>query len=167
MANDKLPPRRRSLRTVTPKKPPSEKPVESGVTKDTVKKRHPRRPRTYARRRHDEEESAIRAARSATISLETKNCGEGRVSLGTNAVPLPELMGGVDESKFHDGSSSDDSDTGATYHRKQGRKRRQEKDAEKESEEDNQKLADFMKQQKRFWNEVDEYLFEELEAEEG
>ncbi len=159
------PPRRPSLRTESPEKGTQNRPNDS--SKDVVldvgqilkAKRH-RAPRTYARKRPRAEKSAQLDARSATVSLDTRNCGEGRISLGTKALPLPVLAGGVgaEEDSFDpEFSSGEDSDSPPSRRRPNMKKRRGgAATKEDEATDEHAKLDEFLAQQKAFWDEVDE-----------
>lgn len=134
-----------------------------------LKTRRHRAPRTYARKRPRAQVSAQLDTRSATVSLETRNCGEGRISLGTKAVPLPMLAGGGgdDDSFDVEYSSGEDSDTYSSRRRRPARKRRGATSTKIEEPNDERtKLNEFLAQQKAFWEEVDDSsLVEEEEKE--
>lgn len=120
--------------------------VTGNVQEVVVQPRRQRPPRTYGRKRAGDETSALLAARSATVSLETRNCGEGRISLCSAAVPLLALE-----------DTTGDENSGATTSRKRaGRKRKDSEDTNKQAEEERIKLDEFMAQQKAFWEQVDD-----------
>lgn len=185
MAQHERLPKRRSLHTDTPAKTKpkapiidadededritevekSDKPDSVSTDKVTVNEaviqpRRSRPPRTYSRNRARDETSAVLAARSATVSLETRNCGEGRVSLGSAAVPLLALEDNDDGGDKNTGSTT-------TSRSRKGavRKRRDKRDSgDKQTEEEREKLDEFIAQQKAFWDEVDDSSLVEEES---
>lgn len=158
---------RRSLRISTPprgasrsktQKTAANAPDSTSIAVPIGKTQRPREERTYARKRPRAEAAALLASRSATVSLDTRNCGGGRVSLGTKAVPLQSLLGEDDDES---GTSSDEYTT-STSRRKNagvrtrgGSRRAQGKD--RNAAEEKEKLDEFMAQQRVFWKEVDDF----------
>lgn len=136
MSRDRLPARRESLH------------ASEGDAAGAVAPRPQRRPKTYARKRARAEADSRAAARSAEVSLDTRNCGEGRVSLAPAQTP-PSPVASGSESEYEEEQP-----------RRRGAKKRAAKGTKRAPladmpSKEQKGLDEFLAQQKEFWSEVD------------